>query len=207
MSPPLRNPYVWAFVVGCAVVTLMRPLLRRVPAPPTEIGRVPGFTLVTSRGEPFGSETLAGHVYVANLFSTRCSLACQERMRSMARLASHYREEKRDSIRLVSLSVDPAHDTPERLREAEGLYAVDPQRWVLLTGPIEQIRALAERGLGAVAAEDLRAAADATEGPQFFLVDGRGGLRGRYESTALGLDEVYWRARRVAEEEEGRRGG
>ena len=205
MREQLRNPYVWAFLVGCVVVTLMRPLLRRVPPPPPVIGRVPSFSLVSSSGEPFGSVALSGHVYVANLFFTRCSAACQDVMRSMARLAGRYRDDKLDSLRLVSITLDPEYDTPERLRAVEAGYEVDRDRWTLLTGVPDQVRALAERGFGLAHQGDLRAAADAAEGAKFFLVDGSGQLRGRYDGGALGLDEVFWRARRVAEEERAQR--
>jgi hypothetical protein len=51
-----RNPYVWAFVVGCGLTTMMRPLLRRIPPPPPVLWQVPAFTLVDSRDQPFGSE-------------------------------------------------------------------------------------------------------------------------------------------------------
>jgi len=36
-----------------------------------------------------------------------------------------------------------------------------------------------------------------------LLVDGSGALRGIYDSDELGLDEAFWRARRVVEEARG----
>jgi len=41
-----RNLYLWAFLLGVVVLTLMRPCLRRVPAPPPVRGTLPGFTFV-----------------------------------------------------------------------------------------------------------------------------------------------------------------
>ncbi len=143
----LRNPFLWAFVVGCAVMTLMRPLLRRVPSPPPVIGQVPGFSLVAASGEPFGSDDLRGHVYVASFFFTRCTTACPALMQAMASLA-----EKGFQVALG----DPA--------PAAG------------AGP------------------------DIAHSAKLFLVDAWGGLRGRYGADALGLDEVFWRSRRVLEE-------
>ena len=75
MKSALRNPFVWAFVVGCAVVTLMRPLLRREPPPPPVLRQLPRFELVGSNGKPFGSDELRGHVYVVNFFFTETSLS------------------------------------------------------------------------------------------------------------------------------------
>jgi len=197
----LRNPYVWAFVVGCVLTTMMRPLLRRIPPPPPVLWQVPAFTLVDSRDRPFGSEQLRGHVYVANFFFTRCPSICPTLMKGVATLQRRFRDENLGSIRLVSISVD-SYDTPQRLREAEPGYGVDPSRWVLLTGPRENVRSLAVDGFR-VALNESDAVADIAHAAKLLLVDGSGALRGIYDSDELGVDEAFWRARRVVEEARG----
>ncbi len=203
----LRNPYAWAFVVGCALTTLMRPLLRRVPPPPPVLRQVPSFSLVAADGRPFGSEDLRGHVYVASFFFTRCPSICPTLMKGMATLQRRFRDEALDSIRLVSISVDPDHDTPERLRAASSGYGVDSSRWVLLTGPRERVHELAVDGfqvaLGAPEAAD-GGILDIAHTARLLLVDGNGALRGIYDSDELGLDEVFWRSRRLVDESLGR---
>jgi len=203
MTDVLRSPWLWAFVVGCALVTLMRPLLRREPPPPPVLRELPVFELVDSAGAPFGSESLRGHVYVASFFFTRCPSVCPAMLKSMARLQKHYDEMGFDSIRLVSITVDPDFDTPERLREAEALYGVDRARWRLLTGPREQIRDLAVNGFGVAVGDPPPAAADPFDiahGAKLMLVDPKGRLRGYYGYGDEGLDEVYWRSRHVLDE-------
>jgi protein SCO1 len=206
MRQALRNPFLWAFVVGCALVTSMRPLLRRVPPPPEVIARVPRFSLVSASGAAFGSDDLAGHVYVASFFFTRCSSICPGLMQGMAKLARRYHEEGLDSIRLVSITVDADYDTPERLREAERRYGVDPARWVLLTGPREEIRDLARAaGFGSSLGEPSPTADGGFElmhGGKLFLVDPNGRLRGRYGADEMGFDEVFWRSRHVLDQSE-----
>jgi len=197
----LRNPYVWAFVVGCVLTTMMRPLLRRIPPPPPVLWQVPAFTLVDSRDRPFGSEQLRGHVYVANFFFTRCPSICPTLMKGVATLQRRFRDENLESIRLVSISVD-SYDTPQRLREAESGYGVDPSRGVLLTGPRENVRSLAVDGFR-IALNESYAVADIAHAAKLLLVDGSGALRGIYDSDELGLDEAFWRARRVVEEARG----
>jgi protein SCO1 len=202
MKPALRNPFVWAFVVGCALVTLMRPLLRREPPPPPVLRQLPRFELVGSNGKPFGSDDLRGHVYVVNFFFTDCTSLCPTLMKGMARLQERYRDEKLDSIRLVSITADPERDTPERLREAERSYGVDPARWVLLTGPRDRIRDLAVTGFQVALGEPDRTEAgllDIAHSGKILLVDPAGGLRGYYDSDPMGLDEAFWRSKRVLE--------
>jgi len=202
MKSALRNPFVWAFVVGCAVVTVMRPLLRREPPPPPVLRQLPRFELVGSNGKPFGSDELRGHVYVVNFFFTDCTSLCPTLMKGMARLQQRYREENLDSIRLVSITVDPEHDTPARLRQAESDYGVDPARWRLLTGPRDRIRDLAVAGFQVAVGEPERTDAgllDIAHSGKILLVDPAGGLRGYYDSDAMGLDEAFWRSKRVLE--------
>jgi protein SCO1/2 len=207
MSRWLRNPYAWAFVVGCALMTLMRPLLRRIPPPPPVLWQVPAFSLLAADGRAFGSEELRGHVYVASFFFTRCPSVCPTLMKGMATLQRRFRDENLDSVRLVSISVDPDHDTPERLRAALPGYGVDSSRWTLLTGPRDRVRALAVDGFRIAVGEPQATDAgilDIAHAAKLLLVDGDGALRGLYDGDALGLDEVFWRARRLVDESRGR---
>jgi protein SCO1/2 len=202
VSDKVRNPYLWAFVVGCLTVTLMRPLLRREPPPPPVLGQVPKFSLVGADGRPFGSEDLRGHVYVASFFFTRCGSICPTLMKQVARLQQSFREDGFDSIRLVSISVDPDYDTPERLREAESRYGVDRARWKLLTGSRDDVKKLAVEGFK-LALGDATASGEAIDiahSGKLVLVDPEGAVRGYYDSTDIGLDETYWRSRHVLKE-------
>ena len=206
MRQLFRNPFFWAFVVGCGVITSMRPLLRRIPAPPPVLRQIPPFTLVDATGKPFGSDDLRGHVYVASFFFTGCPSICPTLMKDLARLQDRFRREGLDTIRLVSITVDPEHDTPHELGAAVERYGVDPARWILLTGPRPSIRALAIDGFQVPLGEP-----ENTEGGLFdiahtgklLLVDASGALRGYYDTGDLGIDEVFWRSKRVVEEQAG----
>jgi len=203
MTRLLRSRYFWGLLIGCVLVTLIRPLLRREPPPPPVLFQVPRFELVGTDGRPFGSDDLRGHVYVANFFFTRCPSICPTLMHELAALQTRYREAGLDSIRLVSISADPAYDTPERLRAAQAGYGVDPSRWVLLTGAPAAVDSLAVQGfrvpLGdAVTQPD--GAFDIAHTGKLMLVDAQGALRGYYDSDPVGFDEVFWRARHVLQE-------
>jgi protein SCO1 len=203
MKHLLRNPFFWAFVVGCAVITSMRPLLRRVPQAPPVIRQLPSFELVDTDGRRFGSDELRGHVYVASFFFTRCQSICPTLMKDLARLERRYHEEGLDSIRIVTISVDPEHDTPDVLRKAAEHYDADPSRWILLTGPRETIRNLAVDGFQVGVGEPETSAGglvDIAHTGKLMLVDPEGRLRGYYESSDLGLDEIYWRSRHVLDQ-------
>ena len=200
----LKNPYVWGFLIGIAVLTALRPFLRRIPEPPPVVGHVPGWTLVADDGRAFGSADLRGSVYVVSFFFTRCTSICPTIMRGMARLQAGFDERGDDGIRLVSISVDPVHDTPEVLRGYARDLGVRPERWTLVTGDEESVRRLVVEGfktpLGAPGDSPATPLEIAHTG-KVVLVDGSGGIRGYYGTDELGLDEVYNRARHVRDRE------
>jgi protein SCO1/2 len=191
--PFWRNPWFWGFVVGIVCITGIRPLLRRVPDPPPVLFQLPDFVLVDAAGEPFGSGDLEGSAWVVHFFSTRGETASSELMRSIASLQARYDEARVEGIRLAGFSVDPAHDTPERLRRYGADHGVDPRRWTLVTGDPERVRELIENGFEAATTEAIR--------ERFVLVDGAGRIRGFYGTDAMGLDEIFHRSRHVLDEQ------
>ena len=198
----LRNPYVWAFFAGIVLLTLIRPLMRHEPAPPPVLSPLPEYRLVASDGRPFGSAELAGQVYVADFIFTRCPSICPKLTGAMARLQRRYDEAGVDGIRLVSISVDPDYDTPERLRAYGEAHGIDPRRWTLLTGELEEIRELVVGGFRTPLGEPDPEGnlIDIAHSTRFVLVDGDGGIRGYYDSDADGLDEIYHRSQHILRE-------
>jgi protein SCO1/2 len=200
----LRNPFVWAFVIGVITLTLMRPLLRRVPEPPPVIGEVPQFTLVDSRGEPFGSDDLRDRVYVANFFFTSCRSICLPMMQAVARLDERYRANGVEGIQIVSISVDPDTDTPEVLREYGEKIGADPAHWTLLTGDLEKIETLVVEGFKTALGDKEETGGgffDIAHSGKLVLVDGDGKIRGYYDHDETGRDEIFHRSRHVRDAE------
>jgi len=199
--PPGRGRnlyYLWAFLVGVVVLTLMRPCLRRVPAPPPVQGTLPGFTFVDDAGTTFGPERLRGAVWIVHFFYIGCGAGCTTTLRSLGEIRRTYADLGIDGIRVLSLSVDPEHDTPEALRAFETAQGADPGRWLVATGAVADLDAFAREIFGPHAHGDTPLSAVARSG-RLLLVDPEGGLRGTYASDASGIDEIYNRAQHVRE--------
>lgn len=202
-TPILRNPYIWFFLVGAVTLTLMRPCLRREPPPPPVVGRLPAWELIDARGEVFGSADLSGRVYVADFIFTRCASICPLLTRAMVRLQERYDERGVEEVHLVSFSVDPEYDTPERLRAYAELHGADPERWTFLTGEKERMRELLVGGFKLAMGEapaDPENLIDIAHSAKFVIVDGEGGIRGYYDTDEQGLDEIFHRSRHVLRE-------
>ncbi len=193
----LANPWVWAFFAGIVLVTAIRPFLRFDPPPPPVITRVPEFSLMDQGGEPFGTEQLAGRVYVASFFFTRCRTICPLLVASLRRLDERLADAGVDDVSFVTFTVDPAHDTPETLAAFGRERGIDPARWALVSGPEAELRALLFDGFKVAMGPRQQAGGeliDIAHSGKLVLVDGNGGVRGYYSTDAEGLDELFHRA-------------
>jgi len=93
----------------------------------------------------------------------------------MASLQSNLSDE---SLRLVSISVDPEFDTREVLAKYAAQYRAEEGRWFFLTGDKTVIHNLAKSGFLAGGVDDVT-----LHTTRFVLIDRQGRVRGYYSST------------------------
>jgi cytochrome oxidase Cu insertion factor (SCO1/SenC/PrrC family) len=119
-------------------------------------GSVPDFTLIDQRGRPFRKTDLAGKIWIANFIFTNCPDECPLMTAELAKLEADLADVL--ELRLVSITVDPQHDTPPILSQYAARFQADPERWFFLTGDKGTIYWLAREGFRL-------AVADPTEQP------------------------------------------
>jgi len=121
----------------------------RVMDPPLKPGEaVPDTTLVAQTGQPFALERLKGAPYVLTFTYTRCPLPtfCPLIDRQFQALQRRILDNPAlRGTRLVTVSIDPGHDTPEVLREHANALEADTAVWTFLTGPVADVDRLGER--------------------------------------------------------------
>ena len=153
-----------------------------------ELGNVPPFALTTQNGSTFSSDSLKGKVWVADFFFTTCNGPCPRMSSQMRRLQERLRQNREtlNSVRLLSITIDPKNDTPPVLLEYSGHFRSDPRIWSFLTGPEEDIRKLS------VDTFHVNTAADPLQhSTRFILIDKSARIRGYYESSdATMLDQL-----------------
>ena len=118
-------------------------LLRPIPEPLGDL-RIPEFSLVDQDGNPADQSIFDGQVTVLSFVFTHCVLVCPM---LTGRMYEQYENLAGTNVRFVSISVDPVHDTPQRLREYAASFGVDHSRWRFLTGDPETIRRIASESL------------------------------------------------------------
>lgn len=92
---------------------------------------IPPFSLIDQDGKATTEASLLGRVTILDFIFTNCPTVCPGMTLAMSDLN---RRLKDSPVRFMSISVDPAHDTPERLREFASGHEIEPSRWELLTG-------------------------------------------------------------------------
>jgi len=105
---------------------------------------VPDFAFIERSGQTVTRADLLGKVWIASVIFTRCVDECPVVSNHMARLQEALAAES--DVRLVSITVDPVHDTPEVLTRYAQSFAAQPQRWLFFTGDKATIYRLVREG-------------------------------------------------------------
>jgi cytochrome oxidase Cu insertion factor (SCO1/SenC/PrrC family) len=163
-------------------------------------GKSPDFTLQSQDGALFDSSRLKGKVWVASFVFSTCKSSCPMLAAQMKRLYSAMPEGA--VFGLVSISVDPERDTPQRLAQYAKDLGVQDKRWVFLTGKKSYIRDLIVGGFK-VAAEpgEVMEDNDILHSSKLVLVDAHGRIRGYFDGVlSESADQIKDAAERLIEE-------
>jgi len=114
------------------------------PDPGVATLSVPEFSMTSQDGETVTQDIFENNLTIIEFGFTHCPAARPIMMDKMLRLQE---ELEGTPARFVFVSVDPVHDTPERLREYARENGVDMDRWTLLTGEYEEVRRWLVEGL------------------------------------------------------------
>lgn len=176
----------WLVPVAVALGAIAAALTRQATAVTHEVlpayGQIPDFRLTDQQGRSISRQTLAGRVWVADFIFTRCAGQCPMMTTQMARLGRTL--DGSTPVTLVSISVDPAWDTPEVLARHAAQVGTAKIPWVFLTGEPEQIARLCRDGFKLAFGEaDGTAEEPITHSTRLVLVDRRGKVRGYYDAA------------------------
>ena len=141
----------------------------------------PDFSLTTQDNKALSLADLKGQVVVVSFIFTTCSGSCPATTHRMGQL-QHVLEErglaKGGRVHLLSITLDPARDKPEVLRDYLKRFDADPTSWTGLTGPREQVeKTIAAWGMWAKPAAN----GQLDHPSRVFLVDAKGQVREIYD--------------------------
>lgn len=141
------------------------------------------FSLVDQDGNTVTAADLRGKPWVASFIFTRCAGACPLLAKKIYDLNKAVSDV---DVRFVTITVDPEHDTVERMKAYADIYDAHPDRWLFLTGEKDEIYRLIRHGFKVAAWEQF--GSDRLPGFEFahslrlIHVDADGKVIGSYAS-------------------------
>lgn len=100
---------------------------------------IPTFTLTDINEQEVTESILDGEYTVVDFFYTSCPLICPGMSAAMREIQNATED---TSLKLLSISIDPEVDTPQKIKTYAGAFGADPSRWKFTTGDPEMITIL-----------------------------------------------------------------
>jgi protein SCO1 len=142
---------------------------------------VPNFELTSQKGKQISqANDLAGAVYVTDFFFATCPGICKKMSSQLSRVQQAYKDNS--DVKLVSISVNPEHDSVDVLQNYANQYGAIADKWYLLTGNRDYIYNLAREGFY-LPVQQVEGQQDFIHSEKFMLVDKERKIRGIYDGT------------------------
>ncbi|MDA6070990.1 SCO family protein [Flavobacterium sp. AC] len=152
------------------------------------IGPAPKFELTNQDNIKVSNETYKGKVYVLEFFFTTCPSICPKMNLSMLEIEKTFFGNP--NFGLVSITIDPKHDTPQVLKDHAKLLGVKSSNWNFLTGDKATIMDLSNKGFNLYAGENDKVSGGFEHSGLFALIDKDGNIRCRKDE--FGNPNIYY---------------
>ena len=144
-----------------------------------EVMNVPDFEFIDQNREMISNETMLGKVYVVEFFFTNCPTICPVMNQNLKEVE---KEINRPDFGVISITIDPKRDTPEKLKIHAERLRIDNPNWHFLTGNRDDIYELSKKFNIYVGADETTAEGLNHSG-KFALVDKNGKIRCRLDEN------------------------
>ncbi len=183
----------WGFLIIFAIGFPSFFLLKETRVQLENYGQIPEFSMVDQEGRKHKNLDYVGQIVVLNFIFTRCKDVCPTLSAQMSRIQRDLQKSlQRDQLQLLSLTVDPYHDTPEVLKSYAEKFSTNAEYWHFLTGEKENLPVII-RGF-----QQAYEVTNPTEeipsilhSEKFILIDQEGSIRGFFSNTPQGRLELF----------------
>lgn len=145
-----------------------------------ELFAVPDAQLVNEEGQSVRLDSMKGSVTVYDFIFTNCTGICPIMTNNMRALTSKIDDDA--DVRFVSITVDPARDTPAVLADYAKRVRND-SRWTFLTGERDAIIRLSVDGFKLAAGDPVPGGEALLHSSRFAVADRNGVIRGYYDAA------------------------
>ena len=144
------------------------------------ITTLPEFSFTERTGKEYGSKDLRNKVWVGSFIFSSCTAQCPLIITQLQKIQGFLRF--KSNFRIISFTLDPITDTPQRLSIYADNAKADPFKWLFLTAENRKTQALVQKGFMLPSVESEKAEGDIVHSSKLVLVDGGGRVRGYYDS-------------------------
>lgn len=142
-----------------------------------DLYEIPAFQLKDQNGKTISRESMLKKIWIVDFIFTSCGDECPLMTSKLKTAQNHLKDLK--NIWFVSITTDPKNDTSKVLKDYAKTHKVEQTNWAFLTGPKKSIVELANKGFKFPAEET-----SITHSQKFAIVDGRGWVRGYFDSNS-----------------------
>jgi protein SCO1/2 len=193
ISNLVMNKWFWLFFcLFFFLYPIIRTVNKELPPPLPVLYQLKSFKLVDENNQSFGSEDLSGKVYFAHFHFTACPTVCPEGYEKLQKIQKRIKG-VRQTVQIVSFSVDPKTDTPSVLFKKARELNANPYTWKFLTAKsVEEIEHVVHKGfkLAYTDPASVDSPYDLAHSEQLFLVDHKGRVRGIYRMDEDGTNRL-----------------
>lgn len=145
---------------------------------------IPEFSFYNQDSVLISNKDLDGKVYVVDFFFTSCPTICPRMADQLKRIQIMTKD--MDNFAILSHTVDPERDTPERLKQYGEKMGADFSNWHFLNGKNEIVYKLGMDGYYLSMGKKDDSPGGFIHSPKFILIDQNRHIRGLYNGTDAG---------------------
>ncbi len=144
---------------------------------------IPNFRLHDQDNKLITQNSFTGKILLVNFFFTKCPVLCNEINKNIDSLAVNFK--KNSMVQFVSITVDPATDSPLVLKKYATALKANNQQWKFLTGDTATIYPLSRNGFLVTAANGGNQPENFIYSEKLILIDQDKRIRGYYNGTSV----------------------
>lgn len=187
---------LWSAVLAAITVALILPAGSASAIESGNADQAYDFRLVNQDGRPVQLSEFRGKAVLVSYIFTRCPMPtmCPLVTSKMAQVQKAANTTLKDQVVLLSISFDPAYDTPEVLKEYGERYGADFSNWQFLTGDTAEIQTAAQDAN--VIYEDM-GDGNFTHNMNTVLIASDGTVRQRFHGSGWKVSDVIGEIQKV----------
>jgi len=147
---------------------------------------VPHFEMTNQYGEKISERDMLGKVYLVEFFFTSCPTICPVMKQNLRIIEDSINN---PNFGIISITIDPKRDTPQRLLEHYKQIQAKSQNWFMLTENRDYIQSVSKK-FNIYIGDSKDEAKSLDHSGQFALVDKQGKIRSR--TNGHGIPKLYY---------------